>query len=94
MFTVQLIWDAANIAHIARHAVTKDEVEQVCANRRITSQTYTGRIRVIGETSDRRLLTVILAPKVDDLYYPVTARLASRKERALYGLQKGGEQAA
>ena len=94
MFTVQLIWHAANIAHIARHAVTKDEVEQVCAGKPITSQTYGGRIRVIGETIDGRVLTAILAPKVDNLYYPVTARPASRRERALYGLQKGGEQAA
>jgi hypothetical protein len=30
IFIRRLIWDAWNVAHIARHAVVPEEVEQVC----------------------------------------------------------------
>jgi hypothetical protein len=59
----KLIWDSWNIAHIARHDVTPDEVEDVCHGNYITSQTYKGRIRVIGPTSTGRMLAIILAPR-------------------------------
>lgn len=43
------------------------------------------RKRVIGATQDGRILTIILAPSgKSEIYYPVTARPADRKERALY----------
>ena len=59
----RLIWNSWNIAHIARHDVTPDEVEDVCHGNYITSQTYQGRIRVVGPTSTGRMLAVILAPR-------------------------------
>ncbi len=81
----RLLWDAWNVAHIARHAVTPEEVEEVCQGRPWTSQTYKERIRVIGPTRAGRMLTVILAPQADiGVYYTVTARPASRKERRAY----------
>lgn len=61
MITIRrLIWDDWNIAHIARHDVTPDEVEEVCHGDPMTSQTYKRRIRVIGPTETGRMLTVIL----------------------------------
>jgi uncharacterized DUF497 family protein len=84
-----LIWDTWNVAHIARHRVTPEEVEEVCHGQPITSQTYKGRLLVVGPTRRRRLLTVILAPTVDaGVYYPVTARPADRKERRRYEQQR------
>jgi uncharacterized DUF497 family protein len=81
----RLIWDAWNIAHIARHDVTSEEVEEVCHGDAFFSEnTYKGRIRVIGPNATGRLLTVILAPEGQGIYYPVTARPASRKERQRY----------
>jgi uncharacterized DUF497 family protein len=69
----RLIWDAWNVAHIARHRCVPEEV------------TYKGRIRVVGLTQSGRLLTVILAPTPDaGVYYPITARPADRKERRNY----------
>ena len=84
----RLIWDSWNVAHIARHAVTPDEVEEVCHGQPMFTETYGGRLRVIGATKVGRLLTVILSLKSQDVYYPVTARSASRKEQHLYNEQK------
>ena len=90
LFVHRLIWDTWNIAHIARHAVTPEEVEEVCHGQPVTSQTYKGRLRVVGPTRSRRMLTVILAPtEQPGIYYPVTARPADRKERRSYEQQRG-----
>jgi uncharacterized protein len=86
----RFIWDTWNIAHIARHDVIPDEVEEVCHGQPVTSQTYKGRLRVVGPTRSRRMLTVILAPTQEPgVYYPVTARPADRKERRSYEQQRG-----
>ena len=89
-FVRRLIWDTWNIAHIAHHDVIPDEVEEVCHGHPVTSQTYNGRIRVLGPTHARRMLTVILAPTDQQgIYYPITARPADRKERRHYEQQQG-----
>jgi uncharacterized protein len=91
MLTIRrLIWDPWNVGHIARHHVIPEEVEEVCHSSPITSQTYKGRIRVVGRTQRRRILTVILAPTDEQgVYYPVTARPADRRERRNYEEQRG-----
>ena len=86
----RLRWDTWNIDHIARHQVKPNEVAEVCEGKPVFSQTYKGRIRVIGPTLARRILTVIIAPEGDDSYYAITARPASRQERRLYA-NLGGE---
>jgi uncharacterized DUF497 family protein len=86
----RLIWDPWNVGHIARHRVTPEEVEEVCHGEPVTSQTYKGRIRVVGPTRSRRMLTVILAPTEEQgVYYPITARPADRKERQHYNEARG-----
>ncbi len=81
----RLLWDPGNVAHIARHDVTLEEVEEVCHGTTFVSQTYLSRLRLIGLTASGRTLTVILAPEDEDGdYRPVTARPASRKERERY----------
>lgn len=87
----RLIWDDWNVAHIARHEVIPEEVEEVCQGAHVTSETYSARIRVVGPSTTGRMLTVILAPRDQDTYYPVTARPASRKERQRYHQLQGDE---
>ena len=91
IFVRRLIWDAWNVAHIARHEVVSEEVEEVCHAGPFVSQTYGRRFRVVGPTRSGRMLTVILAPRGRGLYYPVTARPSSRKERDAYKKRAGGE---
>lgn len=86
----RLIWDHWNVAHIARHKVIPDEVEEVFHGEPVTHRTYKGRLRVVGPTRRGRMLTVILAPAGDaGVYYPVTARPADDKERRIYQHQQG-----
>lgn len=86
VFIKRLIWDEWNIAHIARHDVTPDEVEEVCHYSPVFRDSYKGRKLVIGPTKLGRMVTVALDPEPDmeDVYYPVTAHPASRKERRRY----------
>ena len=92
LFVRRLIWDSWNVAHIARHQVTPDEVEEVCHGDPMTSATYKGRTRVVGPTRSGRILTVLLAPAGEQgTYYPVTARPADRKEQRNYEQHKRGE---
>jgi uncharacterized DUF497 family protein len=87
----QIIWDAWNVEHIDRHGVTPAEVEEVCRGEFWSSETYGGRLRIVGPTASNNLLTVILAPQEGEgIYYVVTARPASRKERRRYRELKGG----
>ncbi len=84
-----LVWDTWNVPHIARHQVTPEEVEEVCHGQPVTTESYKGRLRVVGPSRSGRILTVILAPQdAEGVYYPVTARPADRKERRNYAQQR------
>lgn len=90
---LKLIWDAWNIAHIARHNVIPEEVEQVCHKDPVVQKGKKGRLLIFGPTDERRMLAVILDPeKEKGVYYPVTAYKASKKLIKIYFEQKGGEE--
>ncbi len=88
LYVRQLVWDPANIAHIARHDITQHEVEEVCHGRHIVRQGYLQRMMLIGPAKSGRMIAVILDAKGDGLYYPITARPASRHERTLYAREE------
>ena len=91
VYVRRLIWDPGNVAHIARHEVTVEEVEEVCQGAHIQGQAYAGRIMVIGTTGAGRMLSVVMEPYPAEagVYYLVTARPASRKERRVFLGEKG-----
>ncbi len=82
---IVLIWDDWNETHIAHHQVTPSEVEEVCQGAYIVRQSYQGRIILIGPTFSERILTIVLDPEGEGIYYPVKARPASQRERRQYG---------
>lgn len=84
MYVRRLIWDPWNVIHIARHGITPEEAEQACHGRHITLATHHDRLLLLGVTAGGRTIILILHPEGDDIYYAVTARPASRKERAFY----------
>lgn len=85
----RLVWGPWNVSHIRRHQVTPREVEEVCHDDPLVQQGREGRLALVGRTGADRVLTVILDLLVDGSHYVVTARPASRKERALYSREKG-----
>ena len=93
VYVRRLNWDAWNLAHIARHAVTQEEVEAVCQGDPVElKRSYKDRFLVAGPTATGRMLTVVLGPEPDapaGVYYVFTARPAHRTERRYYHEQKG-----
>jgi len=87
----KLIWDDWNVAHIARHKVIPEEVEEVCRGKYVAYESYDGRFEVIGQTKQKRILLIVLDPEpADGEYYVVTAHTANKKDKILY-TKKGGE---
>ncbi len=86
---LRLVWNEWNIKHIARHNVISDEVEEVCHHDPLVQEGKKGRLLIIGFTKNGRMLTVVLDPEEEKgVYYPVTARDSSRKEKRLYKQEK------
>lgn len=88
--TRRLVWDPGNVSHIARHAVVPEEVEEVCHGAPLVQVGKHGRYLLIGPTQAERMLTVVLDPGPEDgVYYPMTARPSSRRERGIYSQERG-----
>ncbi|MFN0199241.1 MAG: BrnT family toxin [Planctomycetaceae bacterium] len=80
-----LLWPDERIEHIARHAVTPEEVEQVCFGHalvlRAKSEGPNPVYYVLGQTdADRYLFCVVIAFS-DGNGYPITARTMTDKEK-------------
>ncbi len=75
-----LIWDDWNKAHIAKHKVLPEEVEEVCHGNYEVVESYRQRILIVGKTKKQRLLAIVLSPEdrnlrpyKEGIYYPITA---------------------
>lgn len=92
----RLIWDEWNIAHIARHNVIPNEVEELIQGIYITKEAYDGRLMLLGLTKAKRPLQVIVQSRGSEGHYVVTAHTANRTYRRIYQeeIEEGGEQAA
>jgi len=55
-----------NRAHVARHAVTPAEADQVCFERPIFRAAAKGRVTAIGPTEDGRMVTVVIGAKPNE----------------------------
>lgn len=87
----ELVFNERNIEHIARHNVLPKEVNEVIEGRVLPLKAKLGRIMVIGNTGTGRTLAVILEKVKGNIYFPVTARDADKKERSIYQDELGGE---
>lgn len=81
----RIVWDEWNISHIMRHDVTNLEVEKALKDTNVVFYaTYNGRILALGKPSDTRMLCIILNEDSPGIFYVITARDMSKKERNLY----------
>ncbi len=86
----KLIWDDWNITHIARHGITKEDVEEVCQREYAVVDGKEERFLVIGTNNNEKFILVVLDPEPEEgVYYPVTARTADKRERSIYKEKKG-----
>ena len=87
----RLVIEEDRPAHIARHHVTIEEVVAVVSGEYVAVSARHDRYVVIGRTQEGRTLAVIVGPRHNPgTYGLVTARPASRSERALYRRILGG----
>ena len=79
-----ILWPDERIEHIARHAVTPEEVEQVCFGRslllRAKSEGQNPVYHVLGQTAAGRYLFCVVIAFPDGNGYPITARSMTDKE--------------
>ena len=91
-----LVVDEHRIAHIARHQVTIEEVQEVVSGDYAYIKGREDRWLLIGKTKTGRFLTVVVGGRSQkNTYGLVTARPASREERSFYremALEEGGEE--
>jgi uncharacterized DUF497 family protein len=81
----ELIWDDRNEAHIARHGVRTEEVEELCFGPHwLLRSRRRNRKAAFGQTAAGRYLMVILELTRRGIYYPVTARNMDSTERRRY----------
>ena len=81
-----LFWDEKNIAHIARHNVTVDEVEQAVFAPRIRLRKGRGTniYYLLGGTEAGRYLFIVLLEIGKSSARVITARDMSKKEKKWY----------
>ncbi len=89
LFIRRLLWNNGNLIQIARHGVTRQKVEDVCHGDPVTQVGNKNRVLVIAPTPAARILLIVLDEEAPEIYYPVTARPASRAERRIYATEKG-----
>lgn len=81
-------WNAANVGHILRHAVTPFEVEEAVGGRHVTfpAKTVEGekRWKLFGKTAPGRHLVVVFTIR-RGLFRTVTAYEMNSAERKKYG---------
>ncbi|WP_290624661.1 BrnT family toxin [Archaeoglobus sp. UBA230] len=78
-----LIWDEWNLNHIAKHGVSKREVEEAVNDERAYIKKHRKRVMVVGSAWGR-ILVVILEKIERNDYYVISARDATNSEKRLY----------
>lgn len=85
MIIRELIWPEERIAHIARHGVEPEEVEEVCFGRPLVLRAKAAgknpAYYLLGQTAAGRHLFCLVLHFPDGIGYPVTARPMTEAER-------------
>ncbi len=84
----RIIWPEDRIEHIARHAISPEEVEEVCFGaafvQRAKSRGENPVYYVLGQTIAGRYVFCVIIQFPDGNGYPVTARSMTGQERRRY----------
>jgi len=78
-----VLWSSRSVAHIARHEITPEEVEDVLFSPPLDARRgkREGTYLVFGRSRGGRRLLVVIAPRPRNCWYVVTARDVDRAER-------------
>jgi hypothetical protein len=78
-----------NVAHIAKHGVVPEEVEEALVDNPVVLRTADGRYLGYGKTGDGRPLFVVFVSKSGGIVRPLTARAMTDAEKRLYRRKRG-----
>ncbi len=85
----KLIWDDWNVSHIKRHDVYPEEVELSLKDKYVVFlKGHSGRLIILGRANKRLLAVIINEQDTAGVFYVVTARDMSKKERNFYRSQR------
>ena len=79
------LWDRDTMAHIDRHGVNPEEVEEACFFNPLVRKSKKDRYFVFGRTQSGRYLTIIIETLGEGWIKVITARDMVRSERRKYG---------
>lgn len=81
----ELLWDDCNEEHIARHHISRLEVEEVCfGDPWVLRARGKDKQAIYGQSDGGRYLLVILGQRRAGVFYPITARDLTESERRRY----------
>ena len=81
----KITWDTNTVAHIARHSVEPEEVEEACfAGKPFIFKARENRYIALGQTENGRYLTIIFQHLEQNRAKVITARAMSEAERKIY----------
>lgn len=87
---LELEWDDWNETHIAKHGVSREEVEDICFSRHWALRARgKGRMAIFGQASGGHYLLVIVERTGPGLYRPITAREMDPTERRRFQAWRG-----
>lgn len=78
------VWDDENVAHIARHGVTPDEVEEVLVGDALVLRGPDNRYLAYGRSTNDRWLFAVYVTRPGGTVRVITARDMTWRERRLY----------
>ncbi len=85
MYIENLIWDEYNVEHIANHQVRPEEVEDtIWDDPWLERRRGRRRYHVYGQTSGGRYLFIVLDKVNGSLFYVVTGRDMTKREKNYY----------
>ncbi len=76
-----VLWSERSLAHVSRHSVDPDEVEDVVADVRTRAFRKAALLLLTGQTRAGRYVLVVAAPRAQNRIFVVTARDMTSAER-------------
>lgn len=84
------VWDDENVAHVARHGVSPDEVEEMLVGDPIVLRGAGDRYLAYGRTEHDRWLFAVYVTRPGGRVRVLTARDMTERERRLYRRKRKG----
>ena len=84
------VWDEENVAHVSRHQVSPEEVEEALAGDPVVLRGTDSRFLAYGRTESGRHLFTVYVSRPGGRIRVLTARAMTEKEKSSYRKRRKG----